>query len=114
MDDSGLGGGVYIQDLTVYVYARFVYPGGGSPVPAPGNVDIGYKTGTTTVWKGSTATDISGNYNLIQSVTYTGDSDGGLLDVADINNLQIAVKRIASGSPMLRVTEVYVDITYLP
>jgi hypothetical protein len=113
MDDSGLGGGVYIQDLTVYVYARYVNPGG-SPTPVPGNVDIGYKTGTTTEWKGSTATDASGDYNLIQSVTYTSDSDGDPLDLADINNIQLAVKRNSSGPPQLRVTEVYVEVTYLP
>ncbi len=113
MDDLGLGG-VTIQDLTVYVYARYrnsPSPGG---TPYAGNVNIGYRTGTSTVWNGNTTTDTSGDYNLITSATYTTDSDGGALDVADINSLQVAVQRNTSGSTQLRVTEVYVEVTYLP
>jgi hypothetical protein len=111
MDDPALSG-VVIQDLTVYVYARYVDGGSPTAPPIAGDLDIGYKTGTNTIWQGSATTDTSGNYNLISSNTYNLDSDSGPLDLTDTNNLQIAVKRYTSGSPKLRVTEVYVEIRY--
>jgi hypothetical protein len=112
-DPVGLGS-TTIQSITFHVYARYV--DGFSPVapPTPGTIDIGYKTGTNTVWKGDTAIDGSGNYNLVSSNTYTTDSDGGALDLTDINNLQISVKRRTSGGYPLRVTEIYVDVIYVP
>lgn len=113
LDDSGLGA-VAVESVTVYVYARYVdgpWPG---PSPYAGNVSIGYRTGTATVWETGFSTDTSGGYNLLQSAIYTTDSDGGGLDVTDIDNLQVAVRRNASGSVQLRVTEVYVEVTYLP
>jgi bacillopeptidase F (M6 metalloprotease family) len=83
-------------------------------VPYSANVDIGFRTGATTEWRGNYLTDTSGDYNHIYSDTYTADSDGGVLDLTDINNLQIAVQRNASGPPQLQVTEVYVEVTYVP
>ncbi|MDY6892285.1 MAG: hypothetical protein SVO26_01015, partial [Chloroflexota bacterium] len=89
-----------------------VSPGDSSP--AAGSIDIGYKTGTATIWKGDTSIDTTGNYNLIVSSTFTTDSDGGGLDLGDITNLQVGVERIASGSTQLRVTEIYVEVDYTP
>jgi hypothetical protein len=112
MDDPGGLSGATIQSLTFHVYARYVdgpWPGS---VPVAGNLNIGYKTGTSTVWKGSTAVDDSGSYNLVSSATYTTDSDGGSLDLSDIDGLQIAVQRNNAGSSQLRVTEVYVEVVY--
>ena len=77
-------------------------------------INIGYNTGTATVWQGNTTTDTSGEYNLIISNTYTTDSDGGVLDLADIINLQIAVKRAIGGPRQLRITEIYAEVAYTP
>ena len=57
-------------------------------------------------------TDVSGNYNLISSQTFTTDSDGGPLDLNDINNLQVSIKREISGSYLLRITEIRVEVAY--
>ena len=115
MDDPTGLGSVTIQSLTFHVYARYVSGFSPTPPPSPGVIDIGYKTGVRILcWKGDTSIDGSGNYNLVSSSTYTTDSDGGALDLTDINNLQISVKRRTSGSCPLRVTEVYVKVTYLP
>ena len=114
MDDPAGLEGATIQSITFHVYARYrnsPSPGG---TPLAANLDIGYKTGAATVWRGNYLTDTSGSYNLVSSTTYTTDSDGGALDLADINNLQISVKRNASGSTQLRVSEVYVEVAYLP
>jgi hypothetical protein len=111
MDDPGITG--TIQKLTFHVYARYVSGWSPSPPCSSGNINIGYKTGIGTVWKGST--NISGcPYTLVSSAEYTTDSDGGPLSLTDINNLQIAVKRLTSGSYPLRITEVYVEVTYSP
>jgi hypothetical protein len=112
MDDpTGLGGAT-IQSIKFYAYARYkASPGGGTYA---GNVNIGFRTGTATEWRGNYQTDLTTNYHLISSISYTTDSDLGVLDLTDINNLQIAVQRNASGSPQLQVTEVYVEVTYFP
>ncbi len=102
-----------IQSITFHVYARYVSGWSPSPPAVAGNLDIGYMTGTSTVWKGSTSIDSSGNYNLVSSVTYTNDSDGGALDLADINSLQISIKRLTSGGYPLRITEMYAEIVYM-
>jgi len=111
MDDSGLSG-VVIQSLTLHVYNRYVDDTSLSAPPITGTLDIGYRTGTDTIWTGSTTTDASGNYNVISSDPYSLDSDSGPLDLADIDNLQIAVRRNSSGGANLRVTEIYAEIAY--
>jgi hypothetical protein len=112
LDPAGLTG-VSINSIKIHVYARCLdgpWPG---PSPVAGNVNIGYRTGTSTVWKGNTSIDDSGSYNLI-TFDANNDSDGGSLDLADVDNLQIAVQRNISGSFQLRVTEVYAEIVYTP
>lgn len=104
---------VSINSIKIHVYARCVDGPWPAPSPVVGNVNIGYKTGTSTVWKGNTSTDNSGSYNLI-TFDANEDSDGGSLDLADVDNLQIAVQRNISGSYQLRVTEVYAEIVYTP
>ncbi len=113
MDNPTLTGNA-IDSIKIYVYARYLdgpWPGN---IPYAANVDIGFRTGVNTRWKGSVTTDTSGNYNLIASAIYNTDSDGNLLDLNDINTLQIAVKRNVAGSAQLRVTETYAEIVYHP
>jgi len=118
MDDPGLSG-ITIQDLTIHVSVIYLDGGGPDPAAVTGEIDFGYRTGTGTIWHGSTFID-TGTYNTdlefvdVSSATYTLDSDNGTLDLDDINNLQIAVQRNTAGSPQLRVTEVYVEVTYFP
>jgi hypothetical protein len=112
MDDPTNLAGATIQNITIHAYARYkASPGGGT---FAGNVDIGFRTGSATEWRGNYLTDTSTNYHHIFSNAYTADSDGGVLDLTDINNLQVAVQRNAAGSPQLQVTEVYVEVTYVP
>jgi len=110
-DPSGLGNAA-ITGIDLYVYAKYLagpWPGG---VPVPGNLNIGFKTGTSTIWQGLSVTDQSGAYNLIHSDIFTTDSDGGSLDLNDIFNLQVAVQRSTYGPPQLKVTELYADVHY--
>jgi hypothetical protein len=114
--DSGLGSAT-IQDITIHVVARYVSNGGPhGRASLAGNIDIGYKTGTgaSTNWNGSIAlAAVSNNFDYVSSQTFTMDSDAGPLDLADIENLQLTVKW-ETLSDMLRVTEVYVEVTYVP
>jgi hypothetical protein len=48
------------------------------------------------------------------STAYATDSDSGALDIADINALQVAIKRLTSGGYPLRITEVYAEVRYIP
>jgi hypothetical protein len=113
MDDTataGFTGGETIQSFTVYVYARYTAGGGSEPLPSLlYDMDIGYGTGGGATWKGSTSTIASGTDYTLISLDSSGSFTG-----TDIDNLQVFVKRYISGSPMLRVTEVYVEVTYLP
>lgn len=115
MDDpNALLGGKTITGITLYAYARYMSSAKPDAIPYTGNINIGYKTGTATVWKGNTSLDDSGNYNLVISSSYSLDSDGGELDLDDINALQFAVARSSYGPRQLRITEVYVKIHYTP
>ncbi len=98
-----------IQSITVTVYARHLKSGS----PYASSVSIGYKTGTNLVLGTPYLTDASGDYNLI-SATYTTNSDGGPLTTADIDNLQVAVKR-ENGTDVCetRITEIKADVAYL-
>jgi hypothetical protein len=109
MDNSAGLAPATIQSITITVYARHIKSGS----PYASYVSIGYQTGTNLVLGTPYLTDTSGDYNLI-SATYTANSDGGPLTTADINNLQVAVKR-ENGSDVCetRVTEIKVDVAYL-
>jgi len=99
-----------IQSITIHVYAEHLL--GTSPYAA--YVQVGYKTGTNLVWGTPYQTDTSGNYNLI-SATYTTNSDGGALTLADLENLQVSVMRgntNGNNNCITRVTEIKVDVTY--
>jgi hypothetical protein len=111
-DPSGLAGAT-IQSVKVHVLARYVSGWAPDPPAYSGNVKLGYKTGTATQWTGDIL--VSGSsYMLVSSDAYALDSDGGGLDLADINNLQVAVQRRLSGGYPLRNTEMYAEVTYLP
>jgi hypothetical protein len=79
-------------------------------------VDVGYNTGSTNAWLGTTNTVAGspGEYTLIQHTSVTTDSDGGLLDPTDLDNLQIGVEKSIHSSYEIRVTEVAVEVEYLP
>jgi hypothetical protein len=112
MDDPAGLQGATIDSVTLHVMARYLngpWPGG---VPYAAGVSIGYQTGTATQWSGSVVLDTSGSYNQVSTLTFTTDSDGGALDLTDINNLQITVKRDTSGPPLLRVTKVWAEVVY--
>lgn len=111
MDDFGLPGAT-IQSMTISVYARYRIQGGGD-TPAVGPVNIGYKTGSYSKWKGTTDTNNSLDYTLIQ-FTATTDSENGALDPTDLDNLQIGVEKSIHSDLELRVTEVAVEVEYLP
>jgi hypothetical protein len=116
MDDLDLSEGelnyATITGITVYAYVRYAEGGPNChEAVTSGVVDIGFRTstaetGTIELWKGNTNVDGSGNYNLI-SYSY-----GGSLVPEHINNLQVFVKRLSSGSSRMRVTEVYVKVDY--
>ncbi|MDA3937043.1 MAG: Ig-like domain-containing protein [Actinomycetota bacterium] len=113
MDDPTLFG-ASIQSVKVHILARYV--SGWSPVPPAytGNADLGYLTGTTTLWTGSSTLPGTGSYTHVMSTAYATDSDSGALDIADINALQVAIKRLTSGGYPLRITEVYAEVRYIP
>ncbi len=121
MDDTGLGSAT-ILDFTIHVVARHTYHGGQAEPKAsqPGNIDIGFRTGTGTIWNGTMPLAVSGSeFDYVASQTFTVDSDGGPLDLNDIENLEATVKwfKWYLGTPNwfdLRVTEVYVEVTYYP
>lgn len=113
-DPNGIVANATITGITVGVYARYALGGPNCREAATfGVIDIGFKTSTTEtgtieLWKGDTSLDSSGDYNLV-TYHYSGD-----MTIEQLNNLQVYVKRRTSGSPRLRITEVYVEIEYLP
>ncbi|RJQ52492.1 MAG: hypothetical protein C4521_10285 [Actinobacteria bacterium] len=113
MDDGSLEGAT-IQSIQFHVLARYVSGWSPDPPSYPGNIDIGYQTGAATQWEYNAPVPGSGSYIDVASGTYLTDSDGGVLDVTDITNLQIGIKRRTSGAYPLRITQVYAVITYLP
>jgi hypothetical protein len=114
MDTDGNFVGSSIEDLTVHVLARYVSGWSPSAPPVTGDIHIGYKTGTATVWDTNRTLAGTGSYIHVTSPTYTTDSDGGALDVSDIDGLQLAVERRLSGGYPLRITEMYAVVSYIP
>ncbi|MEJ2395962.1 MAG: hypothetical protein P8Z77_14615 [Candidatus Thiodiazotropha sp.] len=114
MDDPVGLQGATITSVTLYVSARYLSSPSPSATPRAGGVSVGYQTGTAIQWSASVTTDTSGEYNLISTQTFTTDSDGGTLDLADIGNLQVSIKRDLGGPPELRVTEIRAEVEYTP
>jgi hypothetical protein len=112
MDDLNMPSAT-INSITIRVWARH-HTLGGSDFPTTGPVDVGYYTGTGETWLGDTTTQNLGDYTytLIEHVV-TQDTGGGDLDPSEIDNLQIGVKRSTHANEM-RVTEVQVEVTYVP
>ena len=83
------------------------------PLPVIGDIDIGFKTGNNTVEElQHSLNGPLGSYTTVVTKEYTKDSDGGNLDVDDINNLQLFVRRNIAGSQQLKVTQVYATVKY--
>lgn len=114
MDDPVGLDGATITRVTLYVSARYLSSPSPTATPYAAGVDVGYQTGAATQWNGSVTTDTSGAYNIISSQSFTTDSDGGPLDLADIDNLQVSIKRAQGGPPQLRVTEIRAEVEYTP
>lgn len=113
LDDPALFGAA-VQSVTLHVQARYV--SGWSPIPpaVTGSVNIGYLTGATTVWSGSQTLPGTGEYIHVTTPVYASDSDGGSLEEADVDSLQLAVRRLTGGAVPLRITEVYAEVKYIP
>ncbi|MDH5301220.1 MAG: cadherin-like beta sandwich domain-containing protein [Gammaproteobacteria bacterium] len=104
MDDATGLSNVAINGVTVHAVVK--------NTSTTQDVNIGYMTdGVNTVWQGATSVT-AGSYVLVSSSKFTTDSAGGTLDLADIDNLQIAVDRIGTGPSALRVTEIYATVDY--
>jgi len=107
--------GATIESIRIYTYARYQASGG---IPTDGSVDVGYNTGTNTVWNGNTVfawPNWNYSFILVESSVFTTDSDGGPLDTTDIDNLQIYVQRNSKNNVWhMLVTEVYVEVEYTP
>ncbi|MHB8810796.1 MAG: Ig-like domain-containing domain, partial [Desulfobulbaceae bacterium] len=101
MDDPGIGGAT-INSVTIKVVVKN---------SAANNVNIGYKTGTATIWKGDTSVGTS--YTTL-TLAAPADSDGGAWSLTDLNNLRVAVRRNYTGPTGCTVTEVAVEIDYTP
>ena len=112
MDDLGQPD-ASVQSMIIHVRARYVSGWSPNPPAYAGAVDIGLKTGANTIWTGSTLLSAP-DYQLVSTIEYTTDSDGGPLDPADIDSLQIAIERLVSGGYPLRITEVRAEVSYLP
>jgi hypothetical protein len=110
MDDPAGLDGATIQSITITAKLRYLQGPWPNAVPFASNAAVGFKTGTATIWSDSATTGTSGSYESVISQTFTADSDGGALDVADVTNLQVAVVRQTSGPPLLRVTEVVAEV----
>jgi hypothetical protein len=116
MDDPAELQGAVITSVTVHVAARaktssLQYA---SPYKAWYGVNIGYQTGTSVQWSGGQTLDTSGNYVYRSTQTFTTDSDGGPLDVDDIYNLQVTVRRDLRGNSQLMITRIWAEVEYIP
>ncbi len=98
MDDSGLAA-VTIQSIEIGVRTKYRTSCGPSS-DTSGLMDICYKTGASTICTEDVS--VINDFSLYTS-THTTDSDGGDLDVTDIDNLQIDVRRKNAGSINLMV-----------
>ena len=103
-----------IESIRIHVYARYLTGPWPSAVPVSQSLNIGYTTDGAIVYDGVVFTDDSGDYNHIMSSIYNTDSGGNPLELIDIENLEIAVRRetTAGGAYQLRVTEAYAEIVY--
>jgi hypothetical protein len=101
-----------IDSVTLHVRARYLEGPWPNAIPYAAGLNMAYQTGSAMQWTGINNTDASGSYNLISSQTFTTDSDGGPLDLSDINNLQVSIKREIAGSYLLRITEIWAEVVY--
>lgn len=112
MDDPAGLQGATLTGITLHVSARYLAGPWPNAAPLAAGVNIGYQTGAATQWSGSMSLDASGGYSQVSSVTFTADSDGGALDLADLNGLQVSIKRETSGPALLRVTRIWAEVNY--
>jgi hypothetical protein len=115
MDDPDPDG--VLKDATIVGFTVNAYVKYGAPGCFPGTeswrIDLGFKVTSgehagMEMWKGNIWVPNTGGYSLI-SYSYRGEMD---LDL--INNLQIYIKRTAGGFALLRITEIYAEIEYIP
>ncbi len=110
-DPVGLGGAT-IESVTIYTRAKI---SGFRGAPATGDIDIGYKTGTTLIEETGKNLPATGDYTLVNTATFTTDSDGGSLDLTDLNDLTIYTEYpVYVTRRDLFMTEVYAEVVYTP
>ena len=103
--------GENVQNIDIKVYAQY-QPSCGGGGSSAGLMDICYTTDNGVSTLCTTDVSLSGTY-AEYTINQTTDSAGGDLDVTDIENLRIDIRRKTGGSPKLMVTEIAVDVNYL-
>ncbi len=103
-----------IDSITIYIYSRFLDGAWPDALPVTGYLKLGYKTGSAMVWSYPITVAESSDHVPVNSDIYYLDSDGGTLDLDDINNLEIGVTRYIGGPMQMRITELYAEIAFTP
>ena len=108
---AGVLDGATINSIIIHAYAKIILTGS---TTTSGLISLGYKTGTATISETYIIPNRTpGDYDLIESITFTTDSDGVALATIDIENLELYVRRATgSGFLQLRVTELWVEVGY--
>ena len=111
--DAGVLDSATIDSIIIYARAKIILT---DSTTTSGNICLGYRTASgSATTSGVYPVLNSGAYNLVGTIVSTTDSDGGALDVTDIEDLELYVKRTTgNGFYQLRVTELWVEVGYTP
>ena len=113
--DAAPGSNPTIVSVTYHVRSRFTTKGGGARENVSDRMKTGYRldtppADTAPFWNSDYVTLPAGGYNyqLVSSGTLTG------LTLTDVDNLKIYFRWEDDGSYLLRTTEVYTEVVYVP
>lgn len=104
-----------IVSLRFFANARFTTKGGGARANVADNMKIGYRTdtpppSTAPVWENYVSLTAGGyDYQRVSSATYPGP-----FTLADIDDLKVYVRWERDNGYLLRTTEVYAEVVYIP
>jgi hypothetical protein len=104
MDDSGLINNEHIQKLDIGIVVKYA-PSCPTSGTATGTMQVCYDTGEGMSCQSDVT--VSGDFSLYEFL----DIDTNL-DISDIDDIRIEVRRKSSGSIHLIVTEIYVEVYY--